>query len=238
MINFAISLGVFFAVSVLLKTLDVSLWFGAPIGLIAGGAAFVFINKRVQEKLEAIFGQAMEQFKRQQVEQGIKTMQTGYSLAPWQFLLKGSIHGQIGAVLYVRDKHAEAEPLLRAAGMNQYIAKAMLAVLQWKRGEAKLAKETLALATKAGRKESLMYAVHAYVLNEMRDREGAIELLDKGLKNCKNDERLLANRTLLQSKKPMKMKVYGEQWYQFMIERQVVRMEPPPYARISKKHIK
>jgi len=235
-INSAISLGVVVALTVLLSLLRVSPWFGAPVGLVAGAAAFILIGKKVNEKLEAIFRQAGELLKRQQWEPAIKLMQKGYALAPWQFLVKGAINGQIGAVQYLRNKPSEAEPLLKAAGMNQYVAKAMLAVLQWKRGETRLAKDTFALALKAGRKESIMYALYAYALNGMHDRNAAIEVINKGLKYCKDDERLLTNRSLLQNKKPMKMKVYGEQWYQFMLERPVVRQEPPPFARISRRH--
>jgi predicted Zn-dependent protease len=222
----------------LLRLLGVSLWFGAPLGLAAGAGAFIYVGKKVQERLEAIFRHASEQLKRQQWEPAIKTMEKGFALAPWQFLVRGSINGQIGMVQYIRNRPAEAEPLLRAAGMNHYIAKAMLAILQWKRGETKLAKETFALALKAGRKESIMYALYAYALNEMRDRDAAIEAINRGLKHCKGDERLLTNRTMLQNKKPMKMKVYGEQWYQFMLERPVVRQEPPPFARVSRRAIK
>jgi uncharacterized protein YqiB (DUF1249 family) len=80
-----------------------------------------------------------------------------------------------------------------------------------------------------------MYAVYAYVLNEMHEKDEAIKILDQGLKYCKGDERLLTNRTLLQNKKSMKMKIFGEQWYQFLLERPVIRQEPPPFARVSRR---
>jgi predicted Zn-dependent protease len=234
-INTAISFGVAILLAALLFILHMPPWVGAPVGLAGGVASFLFVGKRVRDELESTFMQAHEQLKRQQWEPAIRTMQSGYRLSSWQFLVKGSIDGQIGMVQYLRNKHAEAEPLLKSASMNHYIAKAMLAILQWKRRETKLAKETLDLAIRSGRKESILYALYAYLLNEMKDREAAVEVINRGLKFCKDDERLLANRTLLQNKKPMKMKLYGEQWYQFMIERPVMRVEPPPYARISKR---
>jgi hypothetical protein len=80
--------------------------------------------------------------------------------------------------------------------------------------------------------------VYAYVLNEMKDREKAVAILNQGLSVCKDDERLLVNRNSLQNNKPMKMKVYGDQWYQFMLERPMVRQEPPPFARISKRALR
>jgi Tfp pilus assembly protein PilF len=122
--------------------------------------------------------------------------------------------------------------------MQHYVAKAMLGILQWKRGEKKKAKQTFELALKSGKKESLLYGVFAYVLNEMKERDAAIAVLNRGLKICKDDERLLSNRSLLQNGKPMKMKVYGEQWYQFMLERPILRQEPPPFARVSKRALR
>ena len=239
MINLAISLGLVAVLAFLLKwPLGVSLWVGILIGFATGTALFIYLGKRVQDRLEAIFKRASEQLKRQQWDPAIGTMKEAYRWAPWQFMVKGTIDGQIGIVQYLRNKHAEAEPLLKSAGMNHYIAKAMLAILQWKRGERANAKKTFNLAIKAGKKESIVYAVYAYALNEMNEKNDAISILNKGLKYCKNDERLLSNRTLIQNKKPMKMKVYGEQWYQFMLERPVIRQEPPPFARMSRRMVR
>ena len=234
MFNLAIGIGAFTTLSFLLGFMGVYLWLSIPLGLVAGAGVFVYLGRRVQGKLEGIFNQASEQLKRQQWEPAIETMKAGYAWARWQFMVKGSIDGQIGTVQYLRNKRAEAEPLLKSASMQHYIAKAMLAVLQWKRGERATARKTFELALKAGRKESLLYAVYAYVLNEMNEREAAIGIINRGLKHCKDDDRLLTNRTQLQNKKPMKMKVYGEHWYQFMLERRVIRQEPPPFARLPK----
>ena len=238
MYNLAISLGVAAIIATLLKILQVPLWLGVPMGTIAGVAAFYFLNKRVQESLEGILKRASDQLKRQQWEPALETMRGGYKWSRWQFMVKSSIDGQIGTVQYLRNKHAQAEPLLKSANMNHYIAKVMLAILHWKRGEKGVAKKTLDTALKAAKKESLLYAVYAYLLNEMHERDSAIEMLNRGLKVCKDDDRLISNRTLLQNKKPMKMKVYGEHWYQFMLERPVIRQEPPPFARVSKRQLR
>ncbi|HWQ07456.1 MAG TPA: hypothetical protein VN436_00025, partial [Holophaga sp.] len=162
----------------------------------------------------------------------------GYRWNRWQFLVKGSIDGQIGVIQYLRKKNDEAEPLLRTASPQHYIAKAMLAILQWKKGDKKLARASFDQAMKSGKKESLLYAVYAYFLNEIHERDAAINILNKGLKVCEGDERLLSNRNLLQNNKAMKMKVYGEQWYQFMLEKPVIRQEPPPFARVSKRALR
>ena len=72
----------------------------------------------------------------------------------------------------------------------------------------------------------------------MKERDQAVAVLNKGLKICEGDERLVVNRNQLQNNKPMKMKVYGDQWYQFMLERPMLRQEPPPFARMSKRGLR
>ncbi len=238
MINLLLGLGAALAVIVLTKLLGMPLWVGIPMGLLAGAGLFIWQGRKVQQELEQIFTRAGELLKKQQFEKAIETMQEGYKFSTRQFLVKGSIDGQIGVVQYLRKKNDEAEPLLASASMQHYIAKAMLGILQWKRGEKKKAKQTFDLALKTGKKESLLYAVYAYVLVEMGERDKAIETLNRGLGICKGDERLITNRNLLQNGKALKMKVYGEQWYQFLLERPMIRQEAPPFARVSRRALR
>jgi len=234
-INLLLGLGAALAVIVLSKLLGIWLAVGIPLGLVAGAALFIWQGRKVQQELEKIFTRAGDLMKKQQFDKAIETMREGYKFSTRQFLVKSSIDGQIGVVQYMRKKNEEAEPLLVSASMQHYIAKAMLGILQWKRGEKKKAKETFNLALKAGKKESLLYAVYAYVLMEMSERDKAIEVLNKGLTICQGDERLITNRNLLQNGKSLKMKVYGEQWYQFLLERPMIRQEAPPFAKVSRK---
>jgi tetratricopeptide (TPR) repeat protein len=237
-INLLLGLGAAFAVILLSSLLRISPWISVPVGLLAGGGLFIWQGRKVQQDLEKIFARAGEHLKKQHFDKAIEVMKEGYQFSSRQFLVKGSIDGQIGVVQYLRKKNEEAEPLLASASMQHYIAKAMLGVLQWKRGEKKKAKETFDLALKTGKKESLLYAVYAFVLVEMGERDKAIEILNKGLGICKGDERLITNRNLLQNGKALKMKVYGEQWYQFLLERPMLRQEPPPFARISRRALR
>lgn len=238
MINLLLGLGAALAVIVLTKFLGMPLWVGIPMGVLAGAALFIWQGRKIQQELEKIFTRAGELMKKQQFDKAIEIMKEGYQFSTRQFLVKGSIDGQIGVVQYLRKKNVEAEPLLKSASMQHYIAKAMLGIIQWKRGEKKTAKETFSLALKAGKKESLLYAVYAYVLVEMGDRDKAIDILNQGLNICKGDERLITNRNLLQNGKALKMKVYGEQWYQFLLERPMIRQEAPPFARMSRKALR
>ncbi len=238
MLNLLSGFGVAIVAALLLGLLKVNIWIADAIGLLGGLGLFIYLGRRVQGKLERVFTRASEFLKKQQFDKAIEVMKEGYRFNRWQFLVKGSIDGQIGVVQYLRKKNEEAEPLLRSASYQHYIAKAMLGVLLWKRGEKKKAKNVFQAALKPGKKESLLYAVYAYILNEMREKDKAVEILNQGLKICKDDERLLVNRNNLQNNRPMKMKVYGDQWYQFMLERPMILQEPPPYARVSKRALR
>lgn len=238
MINLLLGLGAALAVILLSSLLSIKLWISVPLGLLAGAGFFIWQSRKIQQELEKIFSRAGELMKKQQFDKAIETMKEGYRFSSRQFLVKGSIDGQIGVVYYLHKKNAEAEPLLASASMQHYIAKAMLGILQWKRGEKKKAKTTFDLALKSGKKESLLYAVYAYVLVEMGERDKAIETLNKGLNICKGDERLITNRNLLQNGKSLKMKIYGEQWYQFLLERPMIRQEAPPFARVSRRSLR
>ena len=238
MINLLFSVGLAIAVVVLGLLLKISPWATVPMGIVGGIALFIWLGRKVQSELEEIFGRAGELLKKQKFDPAIEIMKEAYRFGPRQFLVKGSVDGQIGVIQYMRQKKEEAEPLLKSASMHHYIAKAMLAILQFQRGEKKAAKETFELCLKTAKKESLLYAVYAYLLVEMGERDQAIETLNKGLKVCKDDERLITNRNLLQNGKAMKMKVYGEQWYQFLLERPKLVQEPPPFARISRRALR
>lgn len=238
MINLALAIAAAAVLTTLLALLRVNLWIAMPLGITTGIALYIYLGRQIQKQLEQIFTRAGELLKKQKFDPAIAVMKEGYALAPRQFMVKGSIDGQIGVIQFLRQKHDEAEPLLKAASMNHYIAKVMLGILQWKRGEKKACRTTLELALKAGKKESVLYGVYAWILTEMKDRDKAIQVLGTGLKYCKGDERLQSNLTLLQNNKPLKMKVFGEQWYQFMLERPMIRQEPPPYARVSKRALR
>ena len=65
----------------------------------------------------------------------------------------------------------------------------------------------------------MIYALYAYCLDKSGDRKKAVSVLEKGLKKTAKDERLQENIELLQAGKKMKMKGFGDMWYQFHLEK-------------------
>ena len=111
MINLLLGLGVAIVLALffsLHQLLNITPWLGIPLGLLAGGALFIWLGRRVQAELEKIFTRAGELMKKQHFDAAIAVMKEGYKLGPRQSLVKGSIDGQIGVVQYLRKKNEEA----------------------------------------------------------------------------------------------------------------------------------
>ncbi|MCK4503319.1 MAG: hypothetical protein KAU22_09805, partial [Desulfuromonadales bacterium] len=72
----------------------------------------------------------------------------------------------------------------------------------------------------ANRKEPMVYAVYAFCMDRIGERNKAIEVLKKGVAKAAGDERLQLNLELLEAGKKMKMKGFGDMWYQFHLEKQ------------------
>jgi hypothetical protein len=54
---------------------------------------------------------------------------------------------------------------------------------------------------------------------KIKQRDKAIEILNRGLKALPNNRQIVDNLAALQNNKKMRMKDYGEQWYQFHVEK-------------------
>ena len=96
---------------------------------------------------------------------------------------------------------------------------AMLAVAYYKGkkdldGAIKVLEETVKVAKKNG----LLWSLYAWILVQEKRNDAAIDVLARGKAAAPDDNYLAENLTLLQNGKALKMKSYGEQWYQFGLE--------------------
>lgn len=96
----------------------------------------------------------------------------------------------------------------------------MLAITFMKKNKTSKMVETFGKAVSANRKEPMVYALYAFCMDRIGERAKAIEVLNKGIAKAAGDERLQENLTLLESGKKMKMKGFGDMWYQFHLEKQ------------------
>ena len=124
----------------------------------------------------------------------------------------------IGMVYFVKREFSTAFPYLEKGFFKNWVTMGMLGVTYMKRNKHDKMKETFDKALMASPKESLLYALYGYCLNDTGETVKACEILAKGVAKLPGDETLKQNLELLREGKKMKMKGYGEMWLQFHLE--------------------
>lgn len=219
MYNLLISSGAALVVFLLLK-LPIGLpWWGALlIALPVFLGSFVLISRIVTKKLEALMGTAMKDIQAQRFEKGVRDLKSAFKYGKWQIYVTGQINSTIGMVYYVKRDFSNAFPYLEKGFFKNWVTMGMLAVTYMKRSKRDKMKETFEKAVVASPKESLLWNLYAYCLNDCGDTGKAKEVLERGLKKLPGDEKIKQNLELLSDGKKMKMKAYGEMWLQFHLE--------------------
>lgn len=198
-------------------------WYAALIpGLIVAVAVYLFLAQRTMKQLEALSERAQKEMAAQKFDKAIETFRSGFPLAKKQFLVGPLLHANLGMLLYVKQDFEAAKPHLDQGFARNYLARAMLGAYYFRVKDYAKSKEAFETAVKHGKKEGLVWSTYAYCLSRQGDRDGAMKVLARAVEANPSDERLKANLRLLQNNKPMRMKAYTPQFYQFHLER------PPP----------
>jgi tetratricopeptide (TPR) repeat protein len=224
MYNLLISIAIGVAVGVALA-------FGTEFGLIAAvfpgflasSVAYFVLARRTWKKLEALFEVVQREVGAQRLEKAVQTLQGGFWLAPWQFLVAAQLHSNIGILLYLRQDMDAALPHLEKSFSRNWIARGMLAVSRYKKRDLDGMRKIFEGALKSNKKEGVLWSAYAWILEKEGRHEEAIRVLGRGVAVNKADEKLKTSLQALQNGKKLKLgKLYGEQWFQFLLER------PPP----------
>ena len=186
-------------------------------------------------------------------DRAIEVLKRGFIFEKWQLGVSTMLNARIGMLLYMRwmllkkGGLTEAIPYLersRVKGKKGRLlaalwpAWAMLAVAYY-RGKKDLEKATGVLedTVSIARKEGLLWSLYAWILWKEKRQDAAIEVLARALKAAPDDKRVAENLRALQNNKKMKMRDYGEQWYQFGLEQpKMAGMKPQmshPRARAA-----
>ena len=238
MINLAFSLGLAILVSFGFLALKVQSWISIPMGIISGFLLFIFLGRKIQVQLEAIMARMQKDMQDSKIDRAIETLKEGFELRHRHFFISGQLNAQIGVLYYLQGpkKYDLALDHFKKGFVKHFIAQGMMAVIYYKRKNYDAMKETMDRTVQASKKESIVYGLYAYLLYQIKDKEKAIEVLQKGIKKLPGDEKLTVNLVQLQNNKKMKMKVYGEMWVQFMLERAPrIQQQAPPHMRMSRK---
>jgi tetratricopeptide (TPR) repeat protein len=193
-------------------------WAGLLLALVVFLGSFLLISRAITKKLEAIMEPAMKDIQAQRFDKGIRDLKSALVYAKWQIYVESQINSAIGMVYFVRREFATAFPYLEKGFFKNWVTMGMLAVTYMKRNKRDLMKQTFEKAVMASPKESLLWSLYGYCLNECGETVKACEVLAKGLSKLPGDENLKQNLELLREGKKMKMKGYGEMWLQFHLE--------------------
>lgn len=220
MYNLLISAGAAVAVFLIVSlSAGFQYWWAAGLAaLVAFLVSFLVISRIVTKKLEAIMEPAMKDIQAQRFEKGIRDLKSALRFGKWQIYVESQINSAIGMVYFVRRDFSTAFPYLEKGFFKNWVTMGMLAVTYMKRNKHDKMKETFDKALMGSPKESLLYALYAYCLNEIGETVKGCEVLAKGVSKLPGDENLKQNLELLREGKKMKMKGYGEMWLQFHLE--------------------
>lgn len=177
------------------------------------------------------------------IDTSVATLKTGLLFSKWQLGVSSMLNAQIGMLLFTKAQvlqqsgqktglkaaYKAAIPYLEASQVTGAKAKllqqlwpawAMLAVAHFRTDRGiDGAVEVLENAVKVSPKSGLLWSLYAWLLYRSKRLDDAIAVLARGKEKAEDDKLLRENFTLVQNRKPMKMRSYGEQWYQFGLEK-------------------
>jgi tetratricopeptide (TPR) repeat protein len=224
MYNLLISIALGVAVSVALA-LGTELGLVAAIfpGVLAIAIAYFVLMRRTWKRLEKVFEGMQREVQAQKFDKAIQTLQGGFVLAPWQFLVASQLHSNIGILHYLKQDLEAALPHLEKSFSKNWIARGMLGAARYRKQDLAAATKVLEDAVRSNKKEGVLWSLYAWVLEKEDRHAQAIAVLGRAVAANPSDEKLKTSLQALQNGKKLKLgKVYAEQWFQFMLER------PPP----------
>ena len=208
-------------------------WVGSIVpGLLALVVAYFLLARRTWKQLEALMGAVQKELMAKKLDRALKTLEGGFALAPWQFLVASQIHSQIGVLRYVRQDFAGALPHLEKSFSRHGVARAMLAASRYRKRDLEGMRKVFEQAAKDNKKDGLLFATWAWLEEKEGAHDRAITVLARGLKSNPTDEKLKSAAQALQNDKRLKLgKLYGEQWFQFHLEQMPTQMVSPSGGR-------
>jgi tetratricopeptide (TPR) repeat protein len=218
--NLLIALGIGVAVAAGIAVGTNFGWAGAVVpGVIAAVGAYVVLVRRILKKLEALMEAMQREVQARRIDKAIQTLEAGFALSPWQFLVSAQIHSNIGILHYLKQEFDAALPHLEKSFSRNWIARGMLAAHRYRTKDLAGARKTFENAVSSNRKEGVLWAAYAWVLEKEGAHGEALAVLGRAVKANPSDEKLKTCQQALQNGKKLKLgKIYEEQWFQFLLE--------------------
>jgi tetratricopeptide (TPR) repeat protein len=225
--NILITLATFAAVTAgLYFAMKGNIAFSILTGFLTALTVFIILTRKATKELEVLNEKAQKALYAQNFDRALRIYESGLSLGKKSPFIVGQIHGLIGMIHFMRKDNDKAKPeLIKSSSMN-WVSKGMLAVIYMNEKNYAEMEKSLKITVTSGKKEGLAWALYAFCLEKINRREDALKILEDGNKKLKEaDERIKSNILELKNGRRMRMKQFGDAWYQFMLER-------PPMKRM------
>ena len=231
MINIFISLCIGVGIFYLIFYFGLHWAIGMILGTLAAIGVFFLLAKLIMKKITAIVEASSVELTKGQFSRAIIVLEKGFKYKYRHPFIAAQLNSQIGVTYYYKRDLKKAEEYLKKGIASHYIGQCILGILYMKKRVVEKMKKAFKAATRASRKESIVWSLYAYCLNTVGKKDEAIEILNKGLKRLPKDENIKANLKALQNNQRMKMRAYKDIWPAFMLEKNIIRQQPPRFAR-------
>ena len=206
--------------AVMMRFVSGNIWIVMSVSAVVFIAVFFLITRSIMKKVTDLMQIAQRDVMANRSDKAIRELKDGMKYGAWQFYVKQQIYSQIGTIHYIKREFNEAIPFLEKGFVRNWVSMSMLAIAYMKKNKTGKMIETFDKAVSGSRKEPMVYALYAFCLDRVGERGKAQAILKKGLSKTGEDERLKENLELLEAGKKMKMKGFGDMWYQFHLEKQ------------------
>lgn len=203
-------------------------WGAILPALVVFGLVYFFGMRAVNKQLGAGMLAVQNELRARRIDAAITMLEAlKAKFGKRAFFTSAQIDGQIGSIHFMKKDFEKARPYLERAFVRMWDAKTMLAVLLAKKKENLAAVDAMMeKVSKYSPKQGLMWSTWAYLHWKAGDADGAIRILGRGKEVLGESDAVLAQNLLaLQNGKKMKMKGYGDAWYQFHLEEHPMVME-------------
>lgn len=219
MYNLLISAGASVAVLLILLFGFKLVWWGSLlITTLVFIGVFLLFSRITMKKVTIALETAGKDLQGQRFEKAVRELKDALKYGKWQIYVEGQLNAQIGMIYYMKRDFSNAFPHLEKAFFKNWAAMGMLGICYMKRQKKDKMIATFEKALQWTSKESLFWNLYAYCLMECGEPSKAKETLEKGLKKMPGDAHIKENLENLQLGRKMKMRNFGDQWYQFHLE--------------------
>jgi tetratricopeptide (TPR) repeat protein len=219
MYNLLISAGATAAVLLILLFGFKLVWWGSLLlAMTVFMGVFLLFSRITMKKVTAALETAGKDLQAQRFEKAVRELKDALKYGKWQIYVEGQLNAQIGMIYYMKRDFSNAFPFLEKSFFKNWAAMGMLGICYMKRQKKDKMMETFEKALQWTTKESLFWNLYAYCLVECGENTKAKETLEKGLKKMPGDAHIKENLENLQQGKKMKMRNFGDTWYQFHLE--------------------